>query len=179
MYWIVHPLWPQDFPQPSLVFQGLPHRLSKTIHCSFNIQCLSKLFNIFIFNQQERMVWLTGWPVDWSEYYIWYRVINNIVFIDFSLTGFKKQKRWQQPTIFVEVTYGYFDVSVWSDEKKMGRSGLCQNNVTAPYCKDWEARYPPNTSERLRCPRIPLRYPQTPNRHPPDTQQISLGGTRG
>ena len=58
-------------------------------------------------------------------------------------------------------TFWYFDVSVWSDEKKMGLSGLCQNSVTAPYCKDWEARYPPNTSERLWCPWIPLRYPQT------------------
>ena len=42
----------------------------------------------------------------------------------------------------------------------------------APYCKDWEPKDPPNTSDCLRFPWIPLRYTQTPSltfpRHPPD-----------
>ena len=64
-------------------------------------------------------------------------------------------------------TFWYFDVSAWSDEKNMVLSGLCQNSVTAPYCKDWEARYPQNTSERLPFPKLPLRYPQMPLTSPP------------
>ena len=31
---------------------------------------------------------------------------------NFSLTGFKKTKKRQNPTIFVELTYGHFDISV-------------------------------------------------------------------
>ena len=91
-----------------------------------------------------------------------------------------KNKKMAKPNHFCWAdiwTFWYFDVSVWSDEKKMGFSRLCQNSVTAPYCKDWEARYPPNASERLRCPWIPLRYPQTPTKHPLDTPQISPENT--
>ena len=64
--------------------------------------------------------------------------------------------------------FWYFDVSVWSGEQKLFLLGLCQNGVLAPYCRDWEPRYPPNTSKRLRFPWIPLRYPHTPPRHPTD-----------
>ena len=31
---------------------------------------------------------------------------------DFSLTGFKKTEKWLNPTIFVELTYGHFDILV-------------------------------------------------------------------
>ena len=58
--------------------------------------------------------------------------------------------------------FRYFDVSVWSSEKKLFLFGLCQNGVLAPFCKDWEPIFPPNTSKRLRFPWIPLIYPQTP-----------------
>ena len=73
--------------------------------------------------------------------------------------------------------FWYFDVSVWSGEQKLWYFGLCQNGVLAPYCKDWEPRYPPNTSKRLRIPWLPLRYPKTPPRHPKGTPQISPGNT--
>ena len=51
-------------------------------------------------------------------------------------------------------------------------SGLCQNSVLAPYCKDWEPRYSTNTSERLQFPWISHR---TPPRHPPDNPKASPG----
>ena len=61
----------------------------------------------------------------------------------------------------------------------MGLSELCQSSVKAPYCKDWEPRYPQNTSQRLpsqnyhldtpRCP--PQRPPYTPKRSPEDTRR--------
>ena len=76
--------------------------------------------------------------------------------------------------------FWYFDVPVWSGEKKLCLSGFCQNGDLAPYCKDWEPRYPQNTSKRLQFPWIPLRYhpdtpryPQTPPTHPRDTLQTS------
>ena len=37
-------------------------------------------------------------------------------------------------------TFWYFEVSLWSGEKKSCLSGLCQNNVMAPYCKGWEPK---------------------------------------
>ena len=58
--------------------------------------------------------------------------------------------------------FWYLNVSVWSGEQKLGLLGMCQNSVLAPYCKEWEPRYPPNTSKRLRFPWKPLIYPQTP-----------------
>ena len=53
-------------------------------------------------------------------------------------------------------------------QKKLWISGLCRNDVTATYCKDWNPRYPSNMSECLQFPWIPLRYPQTSPKHPPD-----------
>ena len=52
-------------------------------------------------------------------------------------------------------------------QKKLCVSGLCRNNVRAPYCKAWNPRYPSNTSECLQFPWIPLRYPQTTPKYPP------------
>ena len=71
--------------------------------------------------------------------------------------------------------FWYFDVSVWSVDRKRYNSRLCQNSVFTPYCKDWEPVYPPNIFKRLQFPWIPLRYPQTPLRLLPDTPQISPG----
>ena len=58
--------------------------------------------------------------------------------------------------------FWYFYVSLWSGKKMSFLFGLCQNGVLAPFCKDWEPIFPPNTSKRLRFPWIPLIYPQTP-----------------
>ena len=54
-------------------------------------------------------------------------------------------------------------------QKRLCVSGVCPNNVWAPYCKDWNPRYPSNTSECLQFPRIPLRYSQTTPQIPPQT----------
>ena len=72
--------------------------------------------------------------------------------------------------IFVNLIYRHFDILMFQDgpAKKLRVSGLCQNNVTAPNCKDWNSRYPSNMSECLQFPWIPLRYPQTSPKHPPD-----------
>ena len=64
--------------------------------------------------------------------------------------------------------FWYFDVSVWSVDRKRYNSRLCQNSVFTLYCKDWEPVYPPNIFKRLQFPWIPLRYPQTSPKHPPD-----------
>ena len=74
--------------------------------------------------------------------------------------------------------FWYFDVSVWSVDKKPYHSGLCQNSVFTPYCKDWDLIYPPNLFKRLQFPWIPLRYLQTPLRLLPDTHQISPGNMK-
>ena len=62
-------------------------------------------------------------------------------------------------------------------QKKLCISGLCRNDVTATYCKDWNPRYPSNTSECLQFPWIPLRYPpdipKIPPRHLQGTQDIN------
>ena len=94
------------------------------------------------------------------------------VFYDFSLTGFEKQKKMAKPNHFCWAdiwTFWYFDVSVWSDEKKMGFSRLCQNSVTAPYCKDWEAPKRIWASPMsMNITQIPPDTHQTSPRHPPD-----------
>ena len=59
--------------------------------------------------------------------------------------------------------------------KKSCLLGRCQNGVLAPYCKDWEPRYPPNTSKRLQFLWIPFRYHQTPPRHPTETSKTFQG----
>ena len=74
--------------------------------------------------------------------------------------------------------FWYFDVSVWSVDRKPYHSRLCQNSVFTPYCKDWEPVYPPNIFKRLQFPWIPLRYLQTPLRLLPDTHQISPGNMK-
>ena len=75
-------------------------------------------------------------------------------------------------------TFWYFDVSVWSDEKKMGLSGLCQNSVTAPYCKDWEPRYPQKAFECLPFQKYHLDTPRCLPQHPPYTPKRSPENTR-
>ena len=72
---------------------------------------------------------------------------------------------------------------MWSDEKNMGLSGLCQNSVTAPYCKDWEPRYPKNTSWRLPFQNYQLDTPTCHPQHLPscigDTPTRDLQRTQG
>ena len=75
-------------------------------------------------------------------------------------------------------TFWYFDVSIWSGEENFCLSGFCQNNVIASYCRDWEPRYPTNTSKRLQCPWITVLYPQLPPRNRPDTPQTSPGKSK-
>ena len=58
--------------------------------------------------------------------------------------------------------FWYFDVSLWSVDKKSCLSKLSNKCVFTPYCKDWEPIYPLNTFVRLRFPWILLRFPQTP-----------------
>ena len=58
--------------------------------------------------------------------------------------------------------FWYFDVSLWSVDKKSCLSKLSNKCVFTPYCKDWEPIYPLNTFVRLRFPWIQLRFPQTP-----------------
>ena len=70
--------------------------------------------------------------------------------------------------------FWYFDVSVWSVDRKPYHSRLCQNSVFTPYCKDWEPIYPPNTFVHLQFPWIQLRFTQTPPKHSPDNPIASL-----
>ena len=60
-------------------------------------------------------------------------------------------------------------MSVWSGEKKLCFSGLCQSSVTAPYCKDGEPRYPPKhiraSQISMNITQIPIDTPQTSPRH--------------
>ena len=89
--------------------------------------------------------------------------------------------------IFRKLISGHFDIlmSQYDQVKKMScLLGKCQNGVSALYCKEWEPRYPPNTSKRLWYPLKPLRHPQTPpdipqtpHRHPTDTPHTSPGNT--
>ena len=60
----------------------------------------------------------------------------------------------------------------------MGLSGLCQNSVKAPYCKDWEPRYPqitsgyPNASHSKITTRIhPVALHNTPHAPPRHLQR--------
>ena len=68
--------------------------------------------------------------------------------------------------------FWYFDVSVWSVDKKPYHSGLCQNSVFSPYCKDWDLIYPPKLIQAppisMNTTQIPPDTSQTPPRHPPD-----------
>ena len=70
--------------------------------------------------------------------------------------------------------FWYFDVSLWSVDKKSRLSKLSNKCVFTPYCKDWEPIYPLNTFVRLRFPWIQLRFPQTPPKHSPDNPMASL-----
>ena len=67
--------------------------------------------------------------------------------------------------------FWYFDVLVWSDEKKLCFLGLCQNGVLAPYRN-------PDTPKHIQVPlfsmnisQIPPNTPQTSRRHPTDTSR--------
>ena len=66
----------------------------------------------------------------------------------------------------------YFDVRYVSGAKYSCVSGLWQNSVTAPYCRDWEPRYPQTHPSAYNfheyhsdTPRYPPDIPQTPTRH--------------
>ena len=68
--------------------------------------------------------------------------------------------------------FWYFDVSVWSDEKKLCPLVLCQNGVLAPYCRTENPDTPntyPSASDfheyHSDTPRHPPDIPQTPPRH--------------
>ena len=67
--------------------------------------------------------------------------------------------------------FWYFYVQYVSGANFSFVSGLWQNSVTAPYCRDWEPRYPqthPSASDfhfHIGTPRHPLDIPQTPPRH--------------
>ena len=70
----------------------------------------------------------------------------------------------------------YFDVSVWSVDKKPYHSGLCQNSVFTPYCKDWDLIYPHTYSSASNfheyhsdTPRPLSDSSQTPPRYPQGT----------
>ena len=68
--------------------------------------------------------------------------------------------------------FWYFDVQYVSGVNYFFVSGLWQNSVTAPYCRDWEPRYPrthPSAFDfheyHSDTPRYPPDIPQTPTRH--------------
>ena len=68
--------------------------------------------------------------------------------------------------------FWYFDVTVWSDEKKLCLLGLCQNGLLAPYCRtenpDTQKTYPSASDfheYHSDTPRHPPDIPQTPPRH--------------
>ena len=80
--------------------------------------------------------------------------------------------------IFRKLLSGHFDILMsqyGQVKKKSCILGICQNSDLAPYCKDWEPKYPPKTSQCLRFLWMPLRYLQSPPTHPPDTPKVSLG----
>ena len=70
--------------------------------------------------------------------------------------------------------FWYFDVSVWSVDRKPYNSRLFQNSVFTPYCNNWEPIYPPNTFVHLQFLWIQLRFTQTPPKHSPDNPIASL-----
>ena len=102
------------------------------------------------------------------------------VFYHFFLTGTKKQKnpitQWFLQTLYMDILIFWCFRMV--QRKKLLVSGLCQNNFMAPYCKDWNPKYPSNMSECLQFRLILLRYPQTPPRRSPNTPQTSPGNSR-
>ena len=94
---------------------------------------------------------------------------------NFSLTSLKITKNGKTP--FLERLYAtilIFECLSIVRRQKLCLSGLCLNSVFAPYCKDWEPTYPPNTSERLQFLWIPLRYPSDT----PQTTPWHLQGTQ-
>ena len=102
------------------------------------------------------------------------------VYYDFYLTGVKKQKNGKTQPFLLS---WHMDILIfWCPSEvrweKMGLSGLFQNIVTAPYCKDWEPRYPKNTSEHLSFQNYHLDNPKYPPQHPPYTPKRSPENTR-
>ena len=71
----------------------------------------------------------TGWSFATAIFYIFLTGIKNNEIIQLN--------HFCQPHI---ETFWYFEVSLWSGEKKSCLSRLCQNNVMAPYCKGWEPK---------------------------------------
>ena len=102
------------------------------------------------------------------------------MFYNFFLMGTKKQKnpltQWFLSTLYIDILIFWCFRMV--QQKRLRVSWLCQNNVTAPYCKEWNPKYPSNMYECLQFRLISLRYPQTPPRRSPNTSQTSPGNSR-
>ena len=81
--------------------------------------------------------------------------------------------RWAYIWIF-----WYFDVALWSNEKKTRAFSGCAKIVMPLHTAGTENPETPNTSKCLTYPWISLRHPQTPTRHPPDTPQAFPGSRR-
>ena len=71
----------------------------------------------------------TGWSFATAIFISFWRALKNNEIIQLN--------HFCQPQI---ETFWYFEVSLWSGEKKSCLSRLCQNNVMAPYCKGWEPK---------------------------------------
>ena len=116
-------------------------------------------------------------PTIWGKYVSWIytgwskATVTNV----FSLANLKTQKSGVTQS-FLEswfaavLVFWCLSMVRW---KKLCLLGRCQNGVLAPYCIDWEPRYPPNTPKRLRFPWIRLRHRQTPFRHSTDIPHAS------
>ena len=134
-----------------------PGKYWRGFFCEINSPIIRKCFERYVLCisiikwwQQISSTSTTGWS-------------RATVFFNIFLTGTKKQKnyitQWFLSTLYIDILiFWCLSMVRW---KKLCFSGLCQSSVTAPYCKDGEPRYPPNTSERLQFSWIPLRYPQT------------------
>ena len=103
----------------------------------------------------------------------------------------QKNQKLHKPNDFWKPYIGrfwYFDVQYVSGANYSFVSGLWQNGVTAPYCRDWEPRYPkthPSAFNFHEChsdtPRYPSDTPHTPPRHPLDIsreQEMSTDANR-
>ena len=105
--------------------------------------------------------------------YLHYRVINSNCILYFSLTGTKKQRFCKtQPFLFrIYVDILIFWCLSMARWKKSCLSGLCQNSVNSPPCKEWAPRQP---FRHIRTPQTFRDTIQIPPIHPPDTIQALI-----
>ena len=99
-----------------------------------------------------------------------YRVIQVTVFFNFSLTDTKKLKNGKTQPFLLRI---YLDILIFwclsmARWKKSCFSGLCQNSVNSPPCKEWAPRQP---FRHIRTPQTFRDTIQIPPIHPPDTIQ--------